>query len=58
MTRAALLKKIEIEIDAAINGRMYGEIQIEFKAGYPMFLRRIVAEKLDDRENPVYGNGR
>ena len=51
MTRNALLKKLETAIDEAQRQRLYGNIEIEFRAGNPTFLRTLNQEKLDDTEN-------
>lgn len=51
MTKDTLLKKLEAAIDDAARGRMYGNIEIEFRAGEPTFLRQTKQEKLDDTEN-------
>lgn len=51
MTKTALLKKVEVAIDEAIRQRLYGNIEIEFRAGNPTFLRTLNQEKLDDTEN-------
>jgi hypothetical protein len=51
MTKNALLKKIEIAIDDAMSQRLYGKLEIEFKAGEPTFLYTHRQEKLDETEN-------
>jgi hypothetical protein len=51
MTKAALLKKIETAIDDAMRQRLYGNIDIEFRAGDPVFLRTNKQEKLDETEH-------
>lgn len=51
MTKNALLKKIEVAIDEAMHQRLYGNIEIEFRAGEPTFLRTHRQEKLDETEN-------
>ena len=51
MTRLALLKKIEAAVDDAIRTRMYGQLEVEFRAGEPVFMRKTQAEKLDETEN-------
>lgn len=51
MTRNALLKRIESAIDDAISKRLYGTLEIEFRAGEPTFLRSHRQEKLDETEN-------
>jgi hypothetical protein len=56
MTKDALLKKLETAIDNAARGRMYGNIEIEFRAGEPVFIRKMEQEKLDETENrTAYG---
>lgn len=56
MTKAALLKKIESAIDDALQQRLYGTIEVEFRAGEPTFLRTHRQEKLDETENRRNGN--
>lgn len=51
MTKNALLKKVEIAIDEAMRQRLYGKLEIEFKAGTPTFLSTHRQEKLDETEN-------
>jgi hypothetical protein len=51
MTKAKLLKKLETAIDDVERQRMFGTIEIEFRAGEPTFLRTQRQEKLDDSEN-------
>jgi len=51
MTKDALLKKVETAIDEAMHQRLYGNIEIEFRAGEPTFLRTHRQEKLDETEN-------
>jgi hypothetical protein len=51
MTKDALLKKIEAALDDAVRQRLYGNIEIEFRAGEPIILRSAKTEKLDDEEN-------
>jgi hypothetical protein len=48
MTKDALLKKIEAALDEAVRQRLYGNIEIEFRAGEPTFLRTHRQEKLDN----------
>jgi hypothetical protein len=48
MTKQALLKKIEVAIDEAFRERLYGNIEIEFKAGEPIYLKKFATEKLDE----------
>lgn len=60
MTKTALLKKIESAIDDAMRQRLYGNIEIEFRAGDPTFLRTHRQEKLDETEHrnhvPTFNN--
>jgi len=46
MTKAALLKKLEIMIDEAERTRMYGLVEIQFTDGVPALLRKSTTEKL------------
>ncbi|MGB6250488.1 MAG: hypothetical protein WBF54_15335 [Terriglobales bacterium] len=48
MTKTALLKKIETAIDDAMSQRLYGTLEIEFKAGEPIYLKKLATEKLDE----------
>jgi hypothetical protein len=49
--KATLLRKLETAIDEAARQRMYGNIEIEFRAGEPVFIRKMQQEKLDETEN-------
>jgi hypothetical protein len=51
MNKEQLLKKLETAIDEAARQRMYGNIEIEFRAGEPVFIRKMQQEKLDETEN-------
>lgn len=51
MTRDALLKRLDKMLEGVGRDRMYGTIEIEFRAGEPTFLRKTEQEKLDDTEN-------
>jgi hypothetical protein len=52
MTKDALLNKLANVIDDVERQRMFGTIEIEFRAGEPVFLRKLQQEKLDtDTEN-------
>ena len=51
MTKTALLKKLETAIDEAERQQMYGNIEIEFRAGEPCILRTAKTEKLNDEGN-------
>lgn len=55
MMKSALLKKLEAAVDDAVRQRLYGNIEIEFRAGNPTFLRTLNQEKLDDTE--IRSNG-
>jgi hypothetical protein len=55
VTKNALLTKLEGAIDDAIRQRLYGNIEIEFRAGEPVILRSAKTEKLDDGENNRHG---
>ena len=44
MTKAALLKKLENAIDDVERQRMFGTIEIEFRAGEPVLLRKLQQE--------------
>lgn len=50
MTKTQLLKKLETAIDDVERQRMFGTIEIEFRAGEPVFLRTQRQEKLDESE--------
>jgi hypothetical protein len=61
MTKTALLKKIETAIDEAMRQRLYGNLDIEFRAGEPILLRTHKQEKLDETEHrhvPTFNNNR
>jgi hypothetical protein len=51
MTKNALLRKLETAIDEAMRERLYGNIEIEFRAGEPVILRSGKTEKLDEGDN-------
>lgn len=51
MTKNALLKKLEMAIDDAERQRTFGTLEIEFRAGEPVFIRKMQTEKLDETEN-------
>jgi hypothetical protein len=48
MTLADIQTKVAAAIADACRTRLYGVIEIEFKAGAPVFLRKHATEKLDD----------
>jgi hypothetical protein len=50
MTIETLLKKLEREVRDANRRHLYGKIDIEFKAGEPVYLRETRQEKLDHPE--------
>ena len=56
MTKDVLLKKIDAAIDDAMHGRLYGKIEVEFRAGRPTFLRQAKEDKLDT-ETETRSNG-
>jgi hypothetical protein len=47
MTKEALLNKLTAAIDDALRQRMFGTLEIEFRAGEPVFFRKHQQEKLD-----------
>jgi hypothetical protein len=49
MTKTALLKKLEAEIDAAERNRMWGTVEIQFNDGVPSLIRKSATEKLSTR---------
>jgi hypothetical protein len=51
VTKTELMKKLEAAVDAAFRERLYGEIEIEFRAGEPTFFKKVQQEKLDGTEN-------
>jgi len=51
MDKTILMRELEAAIDAALAQRMYGKIEVEFKAGYATFLRTTAEKKLDKTEN-------
>jgi hypothetical protein len=55
MTKDALLKKLDAALDNAACGRIYGTLEIEFRAGEPVFIRTTHQEKLDETENRSNG---
>lgn len=55
MTKTALLKKLDAAIEEAIAQCLYGNIEIEFKAGRATFLSTHRQEKLDETENRENG---
>jgi hypothetical protein len=59
MDKATLIRKLETAIDEAVRQRTYGNIEIEFRAGEAVFIRKTQTEKLDETENrrgPRYEN--
>ena len=48
MTVDDLQKKIATAIADACRTHLYGTLEIEFKAGEPVFLKRLSTEKLDE----------
>jgi len=51
MTKQALIKKLETMVDTIERTRMYGVIEIEFRAGRATFLTKKEQEKLDETGN-------
>jgi len=47
MTKETLIKKLTAAIDDVERLRMFGTIEIEFRAGEPVFFRKLQQEKLD-----------
>jgi hypothetical protein len=56
MNKEQLMKRIEAAVDAAMRGRMYGNIEIEFQCGTPMWIRKTEKEKLTTNETPRGAN--
>ena len=50
MDKATLMRELEAAVDAALAQRMYGKIEIDFKAGYATFLRTTAEKKLDQNK--------
>jgi hypothetical protein len=55
VTKDALLRKLDGALDNAAHARMYGTLEIEFRAGEPVFIRTTQQEKLDETENRSNG---
>lgn len=51
MTTEALLKKLTAAIEDVERQRLYGNIEIEFRAGEAVYIRKMQTEKLDETEN-------
>jgi len=47
MNKSELMREIEAAVDAAMSQRMYGKTEIEWRAGYPTFIRTLQEKKLD-----------
>jgi len=47
MTTPALLKKLEAAVRNAEGTSFFGTIEVEFKAGRPIYLRTETSDKLD-----------
>jgi hypothetical protein len=47
MTKQALLRKLETMLDGAARERLYGNIEIQFKAGQPQLVRKSSTEILN-----------
>jgi hypothetical protein len=48
MTKADLMRKLDAVVDEAMRQRLYGNIEVEFKAGEPIYLKKVATEKLDE----------
>lgn len=51
MTKADLMKKLDAAVTEAERQRMFGTLEIEFRAGEPVFFRKHQQEKLDNTES-------
>ncbi len=51
MNRSTLIQQLQTAIDEATCQQMYGNIEIEFRAGEAVFLRTTKTQKLDETEN-------
>jgi hypothetical protein len=51
VTRQELIQKVQVAINEAMDGRIYGAVEIEFRDGKATFLRTNRQEKLDETEN-------
>lgn len=47
MTKDLLMKKLEAAVTEAERLRMFGTLEVEFRAGEPVFFRKHQQEKLD-----------
>ena len=54
MTKQALLKKLETMLDDAARERVYGNIEIQLKAGQPQLLRKSSTEILNHDTEKTY----
>lgn len=54
MQKAELLKKLDALIDEASAQRVWGAIEIEFRDGVPVIVRKMTTEKLDGEKNRGY----
>ena len=58
MNKELLMKKLEAAVDAAMQSRMYGKLEIEFVAGRATYIRESKQEKLvseaDNERLPRY----
>jgi len=50
MTKDALLKKLDRMLEGIEQARTWGTVEIEFKNGEPVFIRKTEQEKLDGGE--------
>jgi hypothetical protein len=48
VNKADLMKKLDAAVDEAMRHRLYGNIELEFKAGEPTYLKKLATEKLDE----------
>jgi hypothetical protein len=51
VTRQKLTRTLQLAINEAMDGRVYGAVEIEFRDGKATFLRTNRQEKLDETEN-------
>jgi len=56
MTKEQLMQKLSTAVDDAMRQRLYGTVEIEFRAGMATFLRTQKQEKLDNPETEHRGN--
>jgi hypothetical protein len=51
MTKNLLLKKIDAMLTTAEQDRMWGNIEIEIRNGFPVVIRKSTTEKLESAED-------